>query len=154
MSQPGPRAAPLDAQAYFFIAVAVMGLLHWLLPLGVFVPRPWNWLGLALFGAGLAVALTGSQAFQRAGTTRDPFVESAVLVTGGVYRYSRNPMYLGMVLALLGIGVLLGSLTPLLVVPAFGLLVRWRFIAVEEAMLTATFGQAYTDYQRRVRRWL
>ncbi len=145
---------PLDAQGFFFIALALMGLLRWLWPVWVFGPGPWNWSGLVLVAAGVAVALAGSQAFGRAGTTRQPFVESTALVTSGVYRYSRNPMYLGMVLALLGVGLILGALTPFVVVPAFTWLVQRSFIAIEEQMLTAKFGATYTAYQRRVRRWI
>ncbi len=139
---------------YFLLSIIVMVLLHWLLPVAVFGRWPWNLLGLLPLAAGTFLAVAGSQAFQRAGTTVRPFSESAALVTGGLYRYSRNPMYVGLVLGLVGVGVLLGSLMPIVVIPAFALLLRRRFIAVEEQMLTAKFGQTYTDYQRRVRRWL
>ncbi|MGH8742056.1 MAG: methyltransferase family protein, partial [Burkholderiales bacterium] len=70
------------------------------------------------------------------------------------YRFTRNPMYLGMSGALLGAAVYLGSLTPFVVVPAFMALLADRFIAPEEAFLERAFGQAYLDYKARVRRWL
>jgi len=139
---------------FFLLAIGVMGLLHWLLPLWHFLPWPWNWLGLLPLAGGTALAVAGSQAFARAGTSIVPFTPSSALVTTGVYSYSRNPMYLGMILGLIGVWLLLGSLMPVLVIPAFASLLRWRFIAVEEQMLTARFGAAYTTYQVRVGRWL
>jgi protein-S-isoprenylcysteine O-methyltransferase Ste14 len=63
-------------------------------------------------------------------------------------------MYLGMALGLSGVALLLGAVTPLLVIPVFVLLVSRRFIAVEERMLAATFGQAFDAYRRRTRRWI
>ena len=139
---------------FFYLAIGLMALLRWLLPLWVFAPWPWNLLGLVPLIGGTWLAVAGSAAFQRAGTTVRPFSASTALVTGGLYRYSRNPMYLGMVIGLLGVGVLLGAVSPFLMVPAFAALLHWRFIAVEERMLTERFGAAYSDYQRRVRRWL
>jgi protein-S-isoprenylcysteine O-methyltransferase Ste14 len=76
------------------------------------------------------------------------------LVTHGVFAFSRNPMYLSMMLGLLGVFVALGSLTPLAAVPVFFLIIRRRFIAVEERMLEEAFGDDYRAYKSRVRRWL
>jgi protein-S-isoprenylcysteine O-methyltransferase Ste14 len=67
---------------------------------------------------------------------------------------SRNPMYLGMVLTLLGAAITWGTLTPLLVPWLFGWVVSSRFIRLEEGVLTEVFGAEYEDYRRRVRRWL
>jgi protein-S-isoprenylcysteine O-methyltransferase Ste14 len=79
---------------------------------------------------------------------------SSALVVDGPFRFTRNPVYLGMVLFLFGVGVLLGSLTPFLVIPLFALVIDRRFVRVEEAMLTKAFGPSYSAYQSRVRRWL
>jgi protein-S-isoprenylcysteine O-methyltransferase Ste14 len=131
-----------------------MLLLRWLLPLRSVIAAPWNLLGLVPLGLGTALALVGSRAFRRAGTTIKPFQASAALVTSGVFRLSRNPMYLGMVLGLAGVALLLGALTPFLVIPFFALLIQRRFIAVEERMLAQAFGSDYAAYQRLTRRWL
>jgi protein-S-isoprenylcysteine O-methyltransferase Ste14 len=77
-----------------------------------------------------------------------------VLLTTGPFRVSRNPMYLGMAAALLGVAVTLGSATPFLVAPVFGVLLARRFIRPEEAALASRFGAAWTAYARRTRRWL
>ena len=92
--------------------------------------------------------------FRRRGTAIKPFQESSALVTDGVYRFTRNPMYLGMVIGLTGVACMLGTVTPLLVIPIFIWVIRTRFIRVEEGMLAERFGDEYVQYQARVRRWL
>ena len=77
-----------------------------------------------------------------------------MLITGGLYRFSRNPIYLSMVVLLYGEAIVLGSLSPWLVPTAFAAAVSRLFIQCEEAMLTEKFGDPYRDYCRRVRRWL
>jgi len=71
-----------------------------------------------------------------------------------VFRLSRNPMYLGMVLILVGAAMLLGALTPFLVAAGFAAIIETRFIPAEERMLAETFGDAWTAYRNRTRRWL
>ena len=90
----------------------------------------------------------------RRGTTVFPFRQSTALVTTGFYRYSRNPIYLSMVVLLYGAAIALGSLSPWIVPTAFATLISQRFIRVEEAMLSETFGEQYREYCQRVRRWL
>ncbi len=72
----------------------------------------------------------------------------------GVFRLSRNPIYLGYVLLLVGVAFLLGRLTPFFVIPFFIVLIERLFIPMEEKMLTAKFGQSYLEYQEQVRRWI
>jgi protein-S-isoprenylcysteine O-methyltransferase Ste14 len=138
----------------FFLSIGLMLLLRWLLPVWIFLPWPWSAIGLLPLLAGMALGGAGSRTFHRVGTTLQPGAPSSTLVTDGIYKFTRNPMYVGLTLALIGIGLLLGALTPLLVVLAFVVVIQRRFIALEEQTLTAQFGAAYTDYQRRVRRWL
>jgi len=139
---------------YFYAAVGAMAALHLLLPAWVWLDGAWRLLGLIPLIVGTALAVIGSQMFQRVGTTIRPYQRSEALVTSGVFALSRNPMYLGMVLGLAGIGVLLGTLTPLVVIPLFGWAIQARFIAVEERMLRERFGAEYATYQRRTGRWL
>jgi protein-S-isoprenylcysteine O-methyltransferase Ste14 len=75
-------------------------------------------------------------------------------VTTGWFRFTRNPMYLGMVIMALGAGLALGSLGALLPLPVFVAIIQTQFIRGEERMLTEIFGQQYTDYRARVRPWL
>jgi steroid 5-alpha reductase family enzyme len=99
--------------------------------------------------AGVALNLVADGAFHRAGTTVKPFQESSALLTDGVYRYSRHPMYLGFVLILIGVAILLGSLTPWVVIPVFAVLMEVVFIRVEERMLAEKFGPAWLAYKKR-----
>jgi protein-S-isoprenylcysteine O-methyltransferase Ste14 len=140
--------------AYLGLAALLMVGLHLLVPITQLVQGPYRYLGFLLLAAGLGIVIWVNAMFQHAGTTIKPFEESSALVVGGPFRYSRNPIYVGMVVFLLGVGVLLGSLTPLLVIPIFAFIIQRRFIHAEEAMLARTFGAHYDEYRARVRRWI
>jgi protein-S-isoprenylcysteine O-methyltransferase Ste14 len=139
---------------YLLAAMVAMIVLHFVLPLTRIVPAPWNLLGLVPLGLGLALNLVADQAFKVAQTTVKSFEESSALVTGGAFRISRNPMYLGYVLILLGLGVLMRSLGPLIIIPIFAVLMDRTFIQVEERMLETRFADAWAAYKARVRRWI
>ena len=93
-------------------------------------------------------------AFHKAGTTVKPFQESTALITDGVFRISRHPMYLGFVMIMVGVALLLGSLTPWLIIPVFAVLMEVIFIRAEEHMLAEKFGSAWLAYKEKVRRWI
>ena len=84
----------------------------------------------------------------------EPFEPSSTLIQKGPFGFSRNPMYLGMVLLLMGLVICLGSLTPWAIVPVFVVVVSHRFIVAEEHKLRAKFGEDYDRYASCVRRWL
>lgn len=137
------------------IAAAAMGLLAWLVPVPEFMFKPAMALAGALVGLGAAIAVAGVLAFRRARTTVNPMTPdaSSAIVRTGIYRLTRNPMYLGFLLALVGWALMLGTLLALVPVAAF---VAWmnRFqIEPEERALRRKFGDDYADYLRRVRRW-
>ncbi|MDP4650122.1 MAG: isoprenylcysteine carboxylmethyltransferase family protein [Haliea sp.] len=110
--------------------------------------------GGAILIAGLAMLVVAGGLFKRAGTDLIPFRNVSALVTGGVYRFSRNPMYLGMGAILLGCAVTVGAATALVVPPVFMAIVEWRYIRPEEALLQTLFPQEFSAYCARVRRWL
>ena len=95
-------------------------------------------------------------AFRRHKTTVNPFTpaKSSSLVATGIYRYSRNPMYLGLFLALLGWGAYLGNWASALLLPAFVAYMNRFQIHPEERVLTESFGPQFLAYARSVRRWL
>ncbi len=140
--------------AWLLAALATQGLLAWLLPIAEVVPWPWNSAGLLLVAGGIGLAAAADGQFKRHRTTVKPFQPSTTLVTGGAFRLSRNPMYLGLVLVLLGVAVGSQALSPYVVCLGFALLMQLRFVAPEEVMLHEQFGDAYTEYLRRVRRWV
>lgn len=147
----GKRMLP---PAYLYAAIGLMILLHLAVPGPRLLAMPLALLGFLPLVLGVWINLLADRAFKQQGTTVKPFQESSALVTTGVFRLSRNPMYLGFVLGLIGIALLLGSLTPWIVIPVFAVVVDIVFIRVEEEMLRARFGQAFLEYKRATRRWV
>ena len=98
--------------------------------------------------------MTAGGLFSRAKTGVIPFRNVSTLVTGGIYRYTRNPMYLGMSLVLLGCAVTVGASVALLVPLVFAVIIELRFIRQEEAMLRDIFPEQFAAYCGRVRRWI
>jgi protein-S-isoprenylcysteine O-methyltransferase Ste14 len=139
---------------YLLIALAAMASLHFLVPIVKIFPFPWNTLGILFLFSGVALNLISDRRFHQAGTTVKPFETSSTLITNGVFRLSRNPMYLGFALLLGGVAIFLGSLSALIVLPIFAVLIEKNFIIREEKSLEKTFGQVYLDYKRKVRRWI
>ena len=111
---------------------------------------------LALAGTGACFDLAGLVSFRKARTTVNPLTphRSAAVVTTGVYRFTRNPMYLGLALILLGLAVYLGSVWALAGPLVFAAYITRFQITPEERILTNRFGAAYTAYRARVRRWI
>jgi len=139
---------------YFLASLLLMLGLHYVLPGPRIISGSARYLGIVLIGAGLGFGLWARMLFVQVGTTVKPFQESSELVVQGPFHVTRNPMYLSLTMLLLGVAVLLGSLTPLFVIPFFVLIVNRRFIPVEEAMLERHFGESYRSYKTRVRRWI
>ncbi|MBS0411719.1 MAG: isoprenylcysteine carboxylmethyltransferase family protein [Proteobacteria bacterium] len=136
------------------IGLAAMALLRLAAPGPILLPPVWRGAGLLPGLAGVVLLLAGSTRFRRLGTNIRTFDEPGVLVTDGLFRVTRNPMYLGFVLALLGAGLAMGALTPLFVPVAFLIVANAWYIPFEERALEAKFGEAYAHYRRRTRRWL
>ena len=139
---------------YFFLALLSMAALHWALPLARIIPPPFSYAGIAFIIAGMVLGGHAFRGFSKAGTPVVPFERSTALVTGGSYRITRNPMYVGMVLILIGLAVLLGTVSPWLPIPLFVWIIQANFISGEERFLEDLFGQQYLAYKSRVRRWL
>ncbi len=110
--------------------------------------------GGLLIVIGLLLLVSANGQFTRAGTDVIPFRDVTTLVTTGVYRYSRNPMYLGMASVLLGLAITVGATTALLVPPLFIAIIEFRYIRPEEDMLRGVFPEEFPAYCQRVRRWL
>lgn len=139
--------------AWFALSLLFMFLAHRLLPLAEIFPAPLNFAGLVPAFAGALLAAIAANEFRKLKTSVNPLGESTALVTSGPFRFTRNPMYLGMVLALCGIAMVFGSLSPWLPVPAFAWLIQVLFVVPEEKILAEQYGEAYRAYRRRVGRW-
>jgi len=147
------RLPPLLVTALVAAAMAGAGALSPQLDFEVPARR---WMAVLLAALGAGVALAGVVEFRRAGTTVNPLRTGAVrrVVTSGIYRVSRNPMYLGFVLALTGWGLWLANAPALLGVPLLVAYLNRFQIAPEERLLRQRFGAGYEEYLARVRRWI
>jgi protein-S-isoprenylcysteine O-methyltransferase Ste14 len=103
---------------------------------------------------GLVLLVVAGGLFKQADTDMIPFKDVSALVTTGVYRFTRNPMYLGMALVLLACAVTVGAATAFIVPPVFMLIIHFRFILPEEEMLREIFPEDFPAYCKRVRRWI
>ena len=114
------------------------------------------WFAAACLLVGIAFGVPSVQVFRRAGTTVNPFTPdvSSTLVVDGIYRYSRNPMYVALVFVLAAWAVYLGNGVAALVIPAFVLYMTQFQIKPEERALLERFGTNYADYMKSARRWL
>ena len=113
--------------------------------------RPLGWL---LVGIGLALFVWTLATFWRHRTTVNPYMAASSLCTGGPFRFSRNPIYVGDWFILVGVSLLLATWWPLLFAPLIWAMLRYGVIRHEEAHLEAKFGDDYRMYKTRVRRWL
>lgn len=107
-----------------------------------------------VFLVGAALAAWGWLLFRKAKTTRVPGQASSTMVTWGPYRFTRNPMYLGLTIAYLGEAGILRQLWPVLLLPLVLAYLKWIVIPVEEAKLRQVFGMRYEEYRKRVGRWM
>jgi protein-S-isoprenylcysteine O-methyltransferase Ste14 len=140
--------------ALFIGTVAGFGL-NWLYPLPFVPPSvPRDWIGVALFLAGIFLAAWSARTFRKAHTNILTSQSANTIVTTGPYAFSRNPIYVGMLLGLAGLAIGFNTLWFLAVLVAMVFVIRYGVIAREEAYLGGKFGAHYLDYKARVRRWL
>ena len=138
----------------------VIAVLMWLLSLAApalaFAIPARTLIAIILAAAGVATAIAGVVTFARAKTTVNPTTpeRSSSLVSWGIYRMTRNPMYLGLLLELTAWAIFLSSALPFLLLPVYMLYINRFQIAPEERALTSLFGREYAAYQSRVRRWI
>lgn len=142
------------------IQALLMALLMWLISknsvflafdYSMIMPLVYGFVLLGIIVDGLAIV-----SFRKAKTTVNPLKPdtASFLVNEGVYRYTRNPMYVGMVLFLVAWCLYLGSLLNVLVIVFFVIYMTYFQIIPEERALEKIFGQAYADYKTKVRRWV
>lgn len=146
----------LDAPpVWLLLALVLASGVAWLDPWGIGFESA----GLDLFaglaiGGGLVLIAVAVAQMRQHRTPVLPRQEAAALLTRGVFRWSRNPIYLGMALILLGWVLRLGAPLALPLLPIFVWVIETRFIAPEEAMLQRRFGAAFARYEKATRRWL
>ncbi len=141
----------------YAISIAlIMWLLSRYFPVVQLIFSPWNKLGIALMLLAGLLDLSSLYLFFKKRTTPNPMKPEFTtgLVMNGLYKISRNPMYLGLLTILFGFAIYLGNLTAFLLLPAFYFVITEMQIKPEERMLEEKFGEQYLDYKSKVRRWL
>jgi len=137
------------------LAVAAGLALDWLAPLAVLPSnRSAGWVGAVVFVLALGLAVWAIATVTRAGSNVPTNRPTTGIVESGPYRFTRNPIYLGMFLGLVGLAVAFDNLWLLLALVPFALVIRYGVVAREEAYLERKFGDVYRGYRSRVRRWL
>jgi protein-S-isoprenylcysteine O-methyltransferase Ste14 len=139
--------------AYFLAALLTCIALRFLFPEYCIIPLPWNLLGLILVGLGLYLVIHPMKLFRRHNTP-EKYQKSTVVVTTGPYGLSRNPMYLGGLLILLGFSTSLQNVISYSAAIVFFLVINGMFIPYEEDKMEIELGAEYLAYKARVRRWL
>ena len=139
---------------YFLGALLAMGALHSLAPMYRYWTFPSALFGLLPLALGIVLNVMADREFHRHHTTVKPFEPSSALVTAFPFSVSRNPMYVGITLMLVGVAMLLGTISALVPALAFPLLMDVLFVRTEEAMLAEAFGAQWERYRASVRRWM
>ncbi len=147
-----PRIPP--PLIWLLAAILMWSLDRWM-PLARLLLSPWTWLALLPAGIGIGVIYDANRRFRRAQTTINPLEPqlASSLVMDGIYRVSRNPMYLGLTLLLMAWGLWLGTLSPWTMVVLFPIVIFGLQIVPEEQALEKLFGESYVEYRNRVSRW-
>jgi protein-S-isoprenylcysteine O-methyltransferase Ste14 len=138
---------------YFFLSLVVIITMYFVLPQYNLISFPYNLVGIVLVMKGISLAGKSRNLF-KLNNTPHTFDEPQKLVSAGIYAKTRNPMYAGMLLFIVGIALcfqnILGFLAPLM----FFLVVNTIFIPFEEKRMKKIFGDSYTKYRQKVRRWI
>jgi protein-S-isoprenylcysteine O-methyltransferase Ste14 len=140
-----------------FVGLLTVGVLFDRLVTGWFVDLPGfsrYTLAVVLAAAGLLLLAGAIRLFRRAGTRPEPWKPTTAIVTSGVYRLTRNPMYVGMAFVHAAIAIAFASPTALVLLPVAILVIYQHVIRKEERYLEAIFGAEYLAYKSRVRRWI
>lgn len=146
-----PNLPPLLPLLFFIIGVALHLTIWRVQPL----PQIWNLvIGIIIVLCAIAIAVSSFRSFKRRGESLAIHIPTQNLVSHGIYKISRNPVYLSFILVAIGLGCIINSLAVILsVIPSFAAL-NWYTIPKEERYLRRKLGEEYEDYCRRVRRWL
>ena len=136
------------------IYLAISLILHFLLTKIKIIKFPYDSIGILISVFGILLTTLGIKTFKKNETTKHPFGKPTAMVTNGPFRLTRNPMYLGLTLFLLGIAVIVGTIPMFLAPAAFFSTINISFIPREEKLLKNIFGGRFFEYKRRVRRWV
>lgn len=153
-STSGSRPKRVMPPTYLLASLVAVVALRVALPALAFSAPVTVALGLALLLSGIILNLAADQSFKRRGTAVSPDAAPSALINAGVFRLTRNPMYLGMVFIIASVSLLIGAPVGLAVAVAMLLILDRSFVPGEERRLEAAFGGEYAEYKAAVRRWV
>ena len=139
---------------YFIVLLVLSIVFHSFFPLMKFYYFPYNCIGILFVIIGITLNIWTDSMFKKSKTTVKPHLKPSYLHDSGPFRVSRHPMYLGMFLILFGGALIMGSLTVFLFSFIFIVLMNMLFIPAEEKNMENTFGKRYSEYRKKVRRWI
>ena len=139
---------------FFFIFLMIAVLIHFVLPILQLINYPLNWSGLLFILAGGILNIWTDRLFKKNNTTVKPNETPTSLIKNGPFKFSRNPMYLGMEFLLIGVGLILGSVTSFVGAVLFPLTMELKFIRQEEKIMEEKFGDKFETYKKKVARWI
>jgi protein-S-isoprenylcysteine O-methyltransferase Ste14 len=137
----------------FQIEIIAIVAIHFLIPVLYMYNSLWRFVGLIPIVFGAYLNIYSDWLIKKHNTTIKPFEKPTALIEKGTFGYSRNPIYLGMVLIVLGGTLISGSVLALLTPFIFAIVLHYKYILEEERILCAEFGNIYLDYSKKVRRW-
>ena len=129
-------------------------LLDYIFPKFSFIKQPFNRIGVYVFILGIALMLWAFYLFKKNKTPIIPGQKPKFMVVEGAYKFTRNPMYLGVTTALLGAAIYFGNLLSFLLPIIFFVIMNSIYVPFEEKLLEELFGKKYLNYKKKVRRWI
>lgn len=146
-----PRIPP---PIHLLVGLTAMILLSSFVPIGHWLVFPWRYIGIIIIVLGFSLAIGSGMFFRKFGTDPRPGNRASLIVTKGPFKYTRNPMYLGYITMLIGTSILLGTFSPLIVIPIIFLILHTQFVLREEKWMEEWFGEPYLEYKKKTPRWL
>lgn len=147
-------ANKISLDGFFVILLALAMLFHFVFPIQKIISHPYNYIGIVIIVIGIAITLLVNYLLLKNGTGIKPYETPSLLVSSGPFKFSRNPLYLGMAVAFFGFDILLGSISPFVFLTLFIIIIDRIFIPMEEKNLENALGKKYYDYKKLVRRWI
>ena len=139
---------------YFIIFLALSIVLHFIFPIKKVIFPPYTYVGFVFIAFGAVLNIWSDSLFKKKKTTVKPFEKPKELVISGPFRISRHPMYLGMMVILLGVAIIHGTIITFVFPVVFVILMEMLFIPFEEQNCEKIFGKKYLEYKKKVRRWI
>ena len=139
---------------YFIIYLLLSIVLHFVMPVAQLISPPLNYSGIVLILLGIILNIWADQLYKKNQTEISPDKKPKVFVKNGPYHYSRNPMYLGIIMILGGASVILGSIISFIGPILFYITIELKFIGIEEKNMNEVFGKEFEEYKQTVRKWI